>query len=120
MYAESESYNGGDLMYSGLVSKTTPVIDLLTVLTGAWDERTEHDWHIVMTPFFVTMDRVVDSGSVALPYKVTVPVPAVLYCNSGDVKALVVKPGDTALSVPEPGCVQISIFGSSSQVKAVR
>lgn len=107
-------------MYSGLIGKTTPIVDVLTVLTGQWDERTYQDWHIVLCPFFVTMDRVCDAGSVPLPFNVTVPTPALLFGKSGDAKALIVKPGDEALDVPEAGVVQIQIFGSSSQLKAVR
>ncbi len=107
-------------MYSGLIGKTTPIVDVLTVLTGQWDERTYQDWHIVLCPFFVTMDRVCDAGSVPLPFNVTVPTPALLFGKSGNAKALIVKPGDEALDVPEAGVVQIQIFGSSSQLKAVR
>lgn len=107
-------------MYSGLIGKTTPIVDVLTVLTGQWDERTYQDWHIVLCPFFVTMDRICDAGSVPLPFNVTTPTPALLFGKSGDAKALIVKPGDEAIDVPESGVVQIQIFGSSSQLKAVR
>ena len=107
-------------MYSGLVGKTTPIIDLLTVLTGQWDERNYQDWHIVQCPFFTVMDRICDEGSVPLPFTVTVPVPAMLFGKSGEAKALIVKPGDTALSIPESGVVQIQVFGSANQLKAVR
>lgn len=107
-------------MYSGLIGKGTPVVDLLQVLTGQWDERTDGDWHIVMTPLFTVMDAVVSEGSVALPYKVTVPVPALLFGKSGTVYALIVKPGDDALYIPEAGVVQIQVFGAATQLKAVR
>lgn len=107
-------------MYSGLVGKTTPIIDILTVLTGQWDERTYQDWHIVMCPFFITMDRVCDAGSVPLPFNVTTPTPALLFCKSGEAKALIIKPGDDALDVPQAGVVQVQIFGSATQLKAVR
>lgn len=107
-------------MYSGLVGKTTPIVDVLTVLTGQWDERNYQDWHVVQTPFFTVMDRICDSGSVPLPFTVTSPVPAMLYGKTGEVKALIVKPGDTALSIPESGVVQIQVFGSATQLKAVR
>lgn len=107
-------------MYSGLVGKTTPIIDLLTVLTGQWDEREYQDWHIVMCPFFTVMDRVCDKGSVPLPFNVTTPVPALLFGKNGAVRALVIKPGDDALDVPQAGVVQVQIFGSATQLKAVR
>ena len=120
MLSASVANYEGDLMYSGLVGKTTPIIDILTVLTGTWDERTDHDWHIVMTPFFTSLDRTVSAGSVALPYKVTVPVAAMLYGTSGTPHALVIKPTDDAIDCPEAGLIQINIFGSSSQLRAVR
>jgi hypothetical protein len=107
-------------MYSGLVGQNTPIIDILTVLTGTWDERHDHDWHVVMCPFFVSMDRTVEAGSVALPFKVTVPTAALLYGASGTAHAIVVKPTDDAIVCPEAGYVQINIFGSTSQLKAVR
>ena len=107
-------------MYSGLVGKTTPIVDILTVLTGTWDERTDHDWKIVMTPFFTSMSRTVSQGSVALPYTVTVPVAAMLYGTSGTAHAMVVQPNQDALNCPEAGLVQINVFGSANQLKAVR
>jgi hypothetical protein len=107
-------------MYSGLIGQTSPLIDLNHVLTGQWDERTSNGWHIVMTPFFTTMDAVVSEGSVALPYTVTKPVAGLLFGNSGEVHALVIKPNTTAIVCAEPGVVQIQVFGDASHLKAVR
>lgn len=107
-------------MYSGLVGRSTPIIDILTVLTGTWDEINDRDWHIVITPFFTSMDSVVSEGSVTLPYTVTIPVAAMLYGASGTAHAIVIKPGDDAVNCPEPGVLQINLFGSSNQLKAVR
>lgn len=120
MFTARVRNDGGHLMYSGTINKTSPVVDLNQVLTGIWDERTWQDWHIVMTPLFTCMDAVVSEGSVPLPYTVQVPVPALLFGKSGQVYALVVKPGDTAVYVPEAGVLQIQVFGSSIQLKAVR
>lgn len=107
-------------MYSGLVGRSTPIIDILTVLTGTWDEINDRNWHIVITPFFTSMDSVVSEGSVTLPYTVTVPVAAMLYGASGTAHAIVIKPGDDAVNCPEPGLLQINLFGSANQLKAVR
>lgn len=107
-------------MNSGLISKTSPIIDILTVLTGQWDERTYNDWSIVQTPFFTSLSRTVPEGSVALPYTVTVPVAALLYGTSGTAHAMVVQPNQDALDCPESGLVQINVFGSANQLKAVR
>lgn len=107
-------------MYSGLVTKSTPIIDVLTVLTGVWDESNKNGWHVVTTPFFTSIEAVVDKGSVALPYTVSEPVPAMLFGKSGTVSAIVVKPGDTAIPVPESGVVRLQVFGSPDKLKAVR
>lgn len=107
-------------MYSGTINKTSPIIDLNTVLTGTWDERTVNSWHVVMTPFFTAFDSVADAGSLALPFTVTRPVPAMLFGNSGNVSAMVIKPGDTAIALPESGAVQVQVFGAATQLKAVR
>jgi hypothetical protein len=107
-------------MNSGLIGKNTPIVDLLEVLTGQWDERTVGTWHVVMTPFFVVMDSVVDEGQIALPYTVQVPIPALLFGKSGTVHALLIKPNTDALDCPESGFVQIQVFGSASQLRAVR
>lgn len=108
-------------MYSGVVNKTTPIIDLITVLTGIWDEREEQGWKIIMCPFFTVMTRVCDPGSVPLPFKVTIPTPAMLFGKDGEaIKAIIVKPGQDALDVPEAGVVQMQIFGAASQLRAVR
>lgn len=120
MLTKGHRYYKGNLMFSGLIGKTSPIIDVLTVLTGQWDEREDHGWKIVQTPFFVSMSRTVSAGSVALPYKVTVPVAAMLYGTSGTPHALVIKPNDDAIDCPEAGLIQINIFGSSSQLRAVR
>ena len=92
----------------------------MTVLSGQWDERTVNDWEIVQTPFFTAFSAVVDAGSVALPFTVSKPVPAMLYGNSGSVSALVIKPGDTAIVLQESGVVQVQVFGAATQLKAVR
>lgn len=107
-------------MYSGVVNKNTPVIDILTVLTGVWDERDFGDWHIIMTPFFTVMTATVSQGSVALPFTVKIPTPALLFGKSGNLKALVVKPGDDAVNVSENGLLQIQVFGNAAELKAVR
>lgn len=107
-------------MYSGLITKSTPIIDILTVLTGVWDERNSNGWHIVMTPFFTVMDAVVDEGSVALPFTVTKPIPAMLYGKSGNISAIVVKPGEDAVKLSEGGVLRIEVFGDSTVLKAVR
>lgn len=107
-------------MYAGLVGKSTPIIDILTVLTGTWDEREDHGFHVVMCPFFVSIDGPVSTGMVTLPYKVKSPVPALLYGASGEVHAIVVKPGEDAVLCPEDGVLRMTIFGSATQVEAVR
>ena len=56
-------------MYSGLIGKTSPTVDVLTVLTGTWDERDAGDWHVVMTPFFTILTATLPEGQHPLAYK---------------------------------------------------
>ena len=120
MLAAHNPYNGGDIMNPGLIGKTTPFVDVITVLTGQYDERSVNGWDIVQTPFFTVFTAIVDKGSKELPFTMTVPTPAMLYGKSGVVKALVIKPNDTALDVPESGVVQVQVFGSGARLRAVR
>lgn len=107
-------------MQSGVVNRNTPVIDLLAVLTGTFDERDVGGWHVVMTPFFTVMKAVVDKGPFTLPYRFKVPVPAMLFGSSGKMAALVVSPGDENIDCPEAGIVQIEVFGGQTGLEAVR
>jgi hypothetical protein len=107
-------------MLSGLIGKNSPLIDVLEVLTGQYDERSSNGWEIVQCPFFTVFTATVDKGSKELPFTVTVPTPALLYGKSGAVKALVIKPNDTAVNATEAGIVQVQVFGGASRLKAVR
>ena len=107
-------------MYSGLIGKTSPTVDVLTVLTGTWDERDAGDWHVVMTPFFTILTATLPEGQRPLAYKVKKPMPAILFGNSGNVTAIAVKPGQDAIVLPEAGVVQVQVFGDPSQLEAVR
>lgn len=112
--------HGGYLVYSGAINKTSPNIDILTVLTGVWDERTDNGWHVVMTPFFTVFEKTVTAGSEALPYRVKIPVPAMLFGKSGKVSAVVVKPGDDAVVCPENGLLQVQVFGDPAKLERVQ
>jgi len=120
MLAAHFGHDGGNLVYSGVINKTSPNIDILTVLTGAWDERTDNGWHIVMTPFFTVFEKVVSEGSEALPYRVNIPVPAMLFGKSGNVTALVIKPGDDAVVCTENGLLQVQVFGDPAKLERVQ
>lgn len=120
MFTEGITHNRSHIMYSGAINKTSPNIDILTVLTGVWDERTENGWHIVMTPFFTVFEKVVTEGSEALPYRVKTPVPAMLFGKSGNVTALVIKPGNDAVVCTENGMLQVQVYGDPAKLERVQ
>lgn len=120
MLAEDFTHDRSHIVYSGVINKTSPNIDILTVLTGAWDERTENGWHIVMTPFFTVFEKVVSEGSEALPYRTKIPVPGMLFGKSGNVTALVIRPGDDAVVCTENGLLQVQVFGDPSKLERVQ
>lgn len=107
-------------MFSGVINKTSPVTDVLEVLSGSWNQYKSNEWQIYHTPFFTVFTAVLDAGQHPLPFTVNVPVAGILSTNSGDVKAVVVKPLQTAVNLPDSGIVNITVYGNQAKLTAVR
>lgn len=105
-------------MYSGIVNKTTPPAELLEVLTGAWNEYNDHEWHIVRSPFFLVITSTLDAGKHVLPFTFNEPVAAILSENDGTVRAAIVKPGQNVVEVSNPCLFKMQLFGNQAVVKA--
>lgn len=105
-------------MFSGIVTKTTPPIELLEVLCGTWSEYDVNEWHIVRSPFFLVITSTLDAGKHVLPFTFNEPVSAILCENSGSVKAAIVKPGQNAVNVSNPCLFKMQLFGDQAVVKA--
>lgn len=104
-------------MKSGFISRTSRTEDVLEILTGTWDDYVSGDWHITHTPFFTVITATLDAGSHPLPFTVSQPVAAILSHADGSVGAVIVRPGDTAVSVPSAGIFNLQVFGGQASLK---
>ena len=103
-------------MNSGLISKTSPYVDIIDVLSGTYSEYDSGSFHIVVTPFFTVLSAVLDAGSAALPFRVTTPVAGTLFHDGGGIEAVIIRPGQTAIHTSEAGILQISLFGDQAKI----
>lgn len=123
MFATCHAYNVCDLediVFNGIINKNSPQVDIIETVSGVWNEYVEGEWRIVKTPFFVVLVATLDEGSHVLPFTVNIPVVGTLTTAGGDVKGVIVRPGETAVNITVPGIVQIQIFGDSARLKAQR
>lgn len=104
-------------MKSGLISKTSPYVDILDVLSGSYSEYDDHGFHIVVTPFFTVVSGALDAGSHALPFQVYMPVAATVYHGDGTVSACLVRPGDSAVNIAKAGLFQLMLFGDRARIR---
>lgn len=105
-------------MKSGQINRNSPVVDLLEICSGTWNEYDSDGWHVVKTPFFLSLSGVFDAGSHVVPFSFSVPVAGTLCCADGSVEAVIVRPGDSAVSIGKPGLVTMSLFGQLSAIRA--
>jgi formylglycine-generating enzyme required for sulfatase activity len=66
------------------------------------------------------MEATLDAGQHALPFKFNVPVAGTLVTPGGDVKGVILRPGETAVDIPEPGLVTFQVFGDRAKPTALR
>lgn len=104
-------------MKSGLISKTSPYVDILDVLSGSYSEYDDHGFHVVVTPFFTVVSGALDAGSHALPFQVYMPVAATVYHGDGTVSACLVRPGDSAVNIAKAGLFQLMLFGDRARIR---
>lgn len=112
--------DGGDLMYSGVINKTSTNVDVLEVLSGTWNQYTSGEWTVIKTPFYVVITAILDKGSHVMPFTVNVPIAGTLTTDGGDVKGVIYRPGNNVIDVTDPGIVQFSVFGDQAKLTAVR
>lgn len=101
-------------MKSGLISKTSPQVDVLEILTGSWDDYSENGFHITHTPFFTVLTATLTAGRHPIPFKFSVPVAGIVYHADGTLEAVIVRPGENAVSVREPGIFTLQVFGDQA------
>lgn len=103
-------------MRSGQINRTSNFVDVVEVLTGSWNEYDSGEFHIVVTPFFTVLTGTLDAGSTGLPFRVTMPVAGTISHADGSVEAVIIRPGQTAVSIDSPGIFQMQMFGESAKV----
>lgn len=107
-------------MKSATINKNSSFVDVLEMLSGAWNEYDSGEWHIVKNPLFLVMTATLDAGPHVLPFTFNVPVAGTLCAADGSMQAVIIKPLQTAVDVPSSGIVTVQAFGNYADVKAVR
>lgn len=107
-------------MFNGVINKGSPAIDQLEVISGVWNEYESGEWHIVKTPLFLVMTATLDAGEHTLPFNFDIPVAGTLVSPDGSVTGLVIRPGNTAIEVVNPGLATFQVFGDHARPRAVR
>ena len=54
-------------MRNAIITGSSKTSDIVGVLTGVWNEYDERGWHIVKTPFFVSLSATLQAGPQILP-----------------------------------------------------
>lgn len=103
-------------MRSGQINRASNFVDVVEVLTGSWNEYDSGSFHVVVTPFFTVLTATLDAGSTGLPFRVTMPVAGTISHADGSVEAVIIRPGQTAVSIDSPGIFQMKMFGESAKV----
>lgn len=106
-------------MNSAIINRGSQVNDVLGLLTGEWAEFDRDEWHVVKTPFFVSVTGVVDEGQHVLPFRVKNPCAGLLYKQDNSVEAVVVRPGDTAVDMPGAGLFRMDLFGDQADAASI-
>lgn len=107
-------------MFNGIVNKGSTNVDLVEVLSGTWNDYKSGEWSVTKCPFFLVIEANLDAGQHALPFTFSVPVVGTLVTPDGDVKGVIVRPGETAVDLEEPGILTIQVFGDRAKPTAVR
>ena len=103
-------------MKSGTINRTSPCADGVEQMTGTWNEYGSGSFHVVVAPCFTVLTATLDPGSTGLPFRVTMPVAGTISHADGSVEAVIIRPGQTAVSVDSPGIFQMQMFGESAKV----
>ena len=90
-------------MRSGIINETSKITDVVGVLTGSWYEYNRNGWHIVKTPFVLSMSGSFAAGPVEFP-----TIPNRYGIARGNI---LVKPKQTNIVLPQNAFVDITIYG---------
>ena len=107
-------------MFNGIVNKGSTAIDLVEVLSGTWNEYISGEWSVTKCPFFLVLEATLDAGTHPLPFRFDRPVAGTLVTPGGSVLGVIVRPGEDAVEIKEPGLVTFQVFGDRAKPTAVR
>ena len=98
-------------MRSGIINANSPREDIWGALTGVWNEYDERGWHIVKTPFFVSLSATLQAGPQILP---VIPRRAAVlsWANANANGIVVLKALDRNFVLPENSVVEATLFGT--------
>lgn len=98
-------------MRNAIITGSSKTSDIVGVLTGVWNEYDERGWHVVKTPFFVSLSATLQAGPQILP--VTPRRAAVLsWANANNSGVIVIKAMDRNFVLPENAVVETTLFGT--------
>lgn len=97
-------------MRNGIINKGSKLSDIAGVLTGSWYEYDRNGWHVVKTPFMLSMSGSFEKGTVEFP---TVPdrFGLATWANNDGGGVMVVKPKQTNIVLPENAFIDVVIHG---------
>lgn len=100
-------------MRSGVINGSSPMSDVLGVLTGVWGtykRGVNNEWLVTKCPWFVHMEATLQPGRQELPMapKTT----KALYWTSKDGSgSLIIKAGETGFDLPSAAFVETTFYG---------
>ena len=106
-------------MRSTIIDSGSKQSDIWGVLTGVWNEYDKGEWHIVRTPFYLTLSATLEEGGHPLPFRFKNPICGIVYGADGAIGSVVVRPGENSVNVQSTCIVKFSLFGTEADVEGV-
>lgn len=106
-------------MRSAIIDSGSKQSDIWGVLTGMWNEYDQGDWHIVRTPFFLTLSATLEAGGHPLPFRFKHPICGLVHGTDGAISSVVVRPGENSVNIASTSIVKFSLFGTEADVEGV-
>ena len=102
-------------MRNSIINESSKLFDIVGALTGTWYEYDRNGWHIVKTPFMLSMTGSFDAGPVALPVIPTRYGNAV-WSNGTSGGVILVKPKQATVILPQKAFVYVTIHGIENKL----
>ena len=101
-------------MRNGIVNGSSPLSEILGILTGTWNEYDDREWHVVKTPFFVALTATLEAGPQMLP--VTPNRTGLLqWANANGAGSLPLKAKEKNFELPQNAVVQTILWGTTGE-----